>query len=561
MRFLFVIYRWGEDLLGGAEIHHQRLVTELRELGHEVKVLTTQGHEVRNFAHWGVEWGIQSQSPEESVIRVNLDRDPLWLRTIKAKLLQWYMEKEEAKQSDQLIKKLVNFLNQKSDRVHLLHGWNHAESDENGPARWSRKNSYLYVDCTDLGQCSLTIKGHCPKKNKFLLKWKKSVLTSVDEEEGWFELVCNLKDFQGLVSLEATRAWRPLRDVRSLAWRVSEIELKSEDGRIFRADLNEDFRSLGRQKIAVWQSYLLSRAMNRPKIASYLIDSLRGPRSKYLYKKLEEIQVDYVIHCNLPWANMSLIRKGDLAMPLWHIEDEFYYWRHWISALKKTRFVLANTPHTAKNFFPKLGIRSIFVGPPIWEPEGTVSQEEIQTFRSRYNVQPDDFLVLTVCRKSPEKRYSVIAEAISRGSHANGKIRMIGVGPDHDGRPFDYSGCQWLGPLSGKDLQTAYAACDCFVSMSESESFGMVIPEAWHHSKPVIVNRNCPTTASLIDNQQDGLLVLPGKELEEAIDHLASDREFAKKLGSNGKKKAVQHYRRGTAGKRLLSAIESNAFS
>jgi glycosyltransferase involved in cell wall biosynthesis len=332
------------------------------------------------------------------------------------------------------------------------------------------------------------------------------------------------------------------------------MELKAADKQSHWTDLTEDYRSLGRRLPERWQGWLLKRAASRPALLNHLIDWTRGPQMRGLSSALGNLTDAIVIHCNLPWGNFSAVRKNDLTMPLWHIDDEFYYWQHWIEAMRRSRFALANTPFTEQSFFPKLGVRAQFVGPPIWQPE-LPSHASATAFRQSQGIGLEEILVLTVCRKAGEKRYDAIAKAVAALRSEGRPVRMLGIGPDADRLPFDYDGCRWIGKLDGADLQRAYAACDLFALMSESESFGMVVPEAWHHGKPVIVNRLCQPVSSLLDQGVDGLAVAPGTELIEAIRSLSSNGAGRIEMGEAGRRKALKHYVRGAAAERLLAGL------
>ena len=78
--------------------------------------------------------------------------------------------------------------------------------------------------------------------------------------------------------------------------------------------------------------------------------------------------------------------------------------------------------------------------------------------------------------------------------------------------------------------------------MSESESFGMVFCEAWSRQKPVIGNRNCGAVATLIDDEQDGLLCSDKKELNLAIIRLLTDKKTSARFGDRGYQKVIKNY-------------------
>lgn len=559
MHFRFVTYRWGADLLGGAELHHRRLAQELLDLGHEVSVATTTGRDIRTLCHWAVEWsGLTKQGDDDfRVTRVPLRRPPRWLLAAGARYFQRRFEVEERRTHDRFLETLLANTHRNAG-VHLLSGWHYPEVWGGATCRWTHEECRFSIQADSLDGCSLFIGYHAPKPNSVMVSqgaWDSGA--KVPRGQDCVQIPLDGSK-PGLFTLSVKRAWRPVRDFRTLGMLINSLVVinRKSNVQVCAADMGEDYRSLGRLNPELWQDHLLERCQKRPSRYGWIIDLLRGPSAPGLGRAARSGQPDHIIHCNLPWANVGLVKPGDLAMPLWHIEDEFYYWKHWVQSLKRSRFVLANTPYTAKQFYPKLGVDAYFVGPPIWAPEVFPTRTEAVDFRHQYGIEDGEVLVLAVCRKSGEKRYEAIAQSVARLRERELPIGMIGVGPDADGRAFDYPGCQWIGRLTGQELQAAYAACGVFVLMSESESFGMVIPEAWHHGKPVIVNRACGPAASLVADGVDGMLALPGRELDEALEVLALSSEKRQALGGAGRDKAREHYVRGASGKRLLAALE-----
>jgi glycosyltransferase involved in cell wall biosynthesis len=74
--------------------------------------------------------------------------------------------------------------------------------------------------------------------------------------------------------------------------------------------------------------------------------------------------------------------------------------------------------------------------------------------------------------------------------------------------------------------------------MSESESFGIVLLEAWMSERPVIANRGTLAFSELVEDGTDGLLVREPAELADAMRRLASDPKLAAGMGRNGRDKA-----------------------
>jgi glycosyltransferase involved in cell wall biosynthesis len=276
--------------------------------------------------------------------------------------------------------------------------------------------------------------------------------------------------------------------------------------------------------------------------------------------ELRDADFDAAIVANLPWglfpkAVAALHRVPTHAMPLWHLEDDFYYWRHYERAIRSCRGVLANTPYSAERFFAPRGIPAVFVGPgvpPAPEPDDAILAAEADL---RARLDPAEFRVLVVCRKSPEKRYDLVADAVGRLRAAGRPARMVLVGPDADGRPLP-DHVVYLGRVDDPMLEAAYRVSDVLALMSESESFGMVLAEAWLRDLPVVANRVCGPAASLVSEDTDGLLATDAATLADALARLMDDPGAARAMGEAGRRKARDEYLQRAATERLLTALE-----
>jgi glycosyltransferase involved in cell wall biosynthesis len=88
--------------------------------------------------------------------------------------------------------------------------------------------------------------------------------------------------------------------------------------------------------------------------------------------------------------------------------------------------------------------------------------------------------------------------------------------------------------------------------MSESESFGIVIVEAWACGKAVIANRACPAFVELVDDGDNGFLCGSDDEIATALERLLAQPDTAARLGEAGKAKAFARY----TWERMAEAIE-----
>lgn len=543
MRILFITYRWGSDLLGGAEIHHRRLAHELRDRGHEVDVWTTTAHNFRPFCHWGALWTDFKQpgtSDDEGIAVTRYRAKPLakWTATLLAKWLQHDWERTPI---------AVNSAALADWRGAPLLGtdWHEAEGAADGRGkRWSHHRGTIHLDPTDLRHRVLVVAGHAPWPTQLTLR--AGNIENTLQANGWFDLRIAIPEgvHCPVATFAVHRTKRPLREFRELGVIVERVAVESGDEKR-ETDFFTDARAIAAD------ADFVARARRRKFRFDRMFQALRGPNSPDLAAALYHLPTNYdlAIACNFPWRiymprpNGTTIRA---LMPLMHLGDSYYYWGDYLDRIATADLVLANTPFSERHFRETLRAKAHFVGPPIWRSP----LEE--------NPRPpgDEFVVLTVSRKSAEKKYAEIAAAVAALRAEGLRIRCIGVGPDADGAPVP-EGMEWLGRLGDDELEARWREADAFVLMSESESFGMVVVEAWHHGLPVVVNRRCAPVASLVADEVDGLLAQPGAELRAALRRLAGDAALRRRLGRAGLEKAKRDFVRGSAADRLLRAVES----
>ncbi len=106
----------------------------------------------------------------------------------------------------------------------------------------------------------------------------------------------------------------------------------------------------------------------------------------------------------------------------------------------------------------------------------------------------------------------------------------------------------FVGHVSDEELPLYYCACDVFVLVSrtltdkgEMEGFGIVYLEAGACGKPVVAGRGGGVEEAVEDGVT-GLLVDPLDvgEIAEAIVRILKDKELARRLGENGRKRAMR---------------------
>ena len=115
-------------------------------------------------------------------------------------------------------------------------------------------------------------------------------------------------------------------------------------------------------------------------------------------------------------------------------------------------------------------------------------------FNKENHIDPTTISLLFVGLKSKEKGIFTLIEAMKKVWLLEPKVNLILIGsPTPDFLNY-FSNLDQnfknkiidLGITDETTKNTAMSACDIFVIPSQSESFGMVILEAWYYKKPVI---------------------------------------------------------------------------
>ncbi len=100
-----------------------------------------------------------------------------------------------------------------------------------------------------------------------------------------------------------------------------------------------------------------------------------------------------------------------------------------------------------------------------------------------------------------------------------------------------------LGVLSDAAKRDFFAGIDAFCLPSRTDSFGLVLLEAWANGKAVVAYR-AGGPADLIRDGIDGFLVKCGDvaELRAKLLHLATDRELARHMGEAGRQRVATEF-------------------
>jgi len=102
---------------------------------------------------------------------------------------------------------------------------------------------------------------------------------------------------------------------------------------------------------------------------------------------------------------------------------------------------------------------------------------------------------------------------------------------------------KFTGWIGYEEIPIYHNMLDIYVALSESESFGVSVLEASACAKPVVVS-NVSGFAEIVENGVTGIIV-PVKNARvaaSAIEKLINDKEYARQMGENGRKKVEGFY-------------------
>ncbi len=192
---------------------------------------------------------------------------------------------------------------------------------------------------------------------------------------------------------------------------------------------------------------------------------------------------------------------------------------------------------------------------PVWpEPATLLAQYQVQ---SPY--------VLFVGRVSSEKGAIHAAQAVLTLRQQGTAVTLLLIGqasPEFDRfyarlDEHEKEGIRPLGVLNDADKHALLAGATALLLPSRTDSFGIVLLEAWAHGVPVIAAR-AGGIPGVVDDGHNGLLVqfgdVPG--LSQAIHQLLADEALRTRLGQHGRAKTETTYTWTAVADRILANYE-----
>ena len=170
-----------------------------------------------------------------------------------------------------------------------------------------------------------------------------------------------------------------------------------------------------------------------------------------------------------------------------------------------------------------------------------VSQEDVQKFKDKYHIAPDDIVIGTVGSFNQAKDTSTLIRAVVRMAKKWPKIKLVLVGKG----PLKFK-LEKLVKKLGLEEQVVFTGAlenvlpalktfRIFVLPSLSEAFGVTILEAMKAEVPVVATKVGGIPEIIIQNH-NGILVEPkdSKKLAGVLMKLLNDKKLQIKLAKNG---------------------------
>lgn len=169
--------------------------------------------------------------------------------------------------------------------------------------------------------------------------------------------------------------------------------------------------------------------------------------------------------------------------------------------------------------------------------------------RERWGVANDEVVVGHLANNSREKGSVDLLQAAERAWAHGHRFRLVLAGPEMPNfRAFwrSYGSAERvtrLGVLSDAEKRDFFAGLDVFALPSRSDSFGLVLLEAWANGIPCLAYR-AGGVADVVRDGEDGLLTPCGDvaTLAEALGRLTRNAEERRRLGQTGRQRTFREF-------------------
>jgi len=553
-RALVVTYRFADPPPGGAETFLVNVLRELAKRGNlAIDVATCDVGAIANKWHFSGDYALPIRANAGPSFGGRIHRFPVDapgegdFERCRRLFAVWMAES----------RKQPALLNIDLPEHLLLGGWNFPETVGGRTSRWASGEAQVRVGAK---ATALHIGGYAPIK-LLIEVWQGGAQVASRAAKERFAFSFDLPGGDPMVVLKAAQLFRTEEDPRELAFVVDEMSV-DQAGVTHQVDLAQDFGMIARKlSPEKWVASLIALTNQRDASDDELFVQVRGPHSSELRQWLEDnvASYDVVLAQGVPFSTPVL--ATDLAarhgvpvvlLPHFHMEDRYYHWRTYYEMFRRAQCVIAAPTQAQPMFFDAIGANSSVVpggGVDLSEYEASRRSAHQAAFRTLHGGSKPFVLVLG--RKAGAKNYQLAIDATLALNRDGHRIDLVLIGPDDDGIPITAPHTYYYGAQPRDVVLGALSLALCLTNMSESESFGIVLLEAWLSGTPVIAQRDCMAFAELVLSRENGVLVERSSELAQAIEDYLGDPELAKRHAEIGRKVAKEY-----AWSEIAAAIE-----
>lgn len=536
-RLLVVTYRHNMPPRGGAESYLHNVLTEIaNNQNYAIDIATTNIGDIKHLFHFSCSYTKDNECKKIPGTGIRVHKFPInelpqnerW-----EKCHQIY--KNFMLESVELGRRFVDLYTHPI----LMGGWHFPEVHDDVVEIWSSGVSDIFVGNID----AIILEGQIDKKRLVRILLDGEVIL---QETVKHDFLINIENICGKVcSVEVESFSIKGQDPRPLGLFFNKIRYRAS-GTWEELSFTYNYSHFVQEKdISHFIDALVEITHKRRSEVETMFYETRGPKSVEMEEWLEKHIRDYdiVLGHGLPF-NMLVLgqriakRHGIpyVALPHYHMEDKFYHWNLYYDALTQADRVIAAPMVSKKLFYDKIGAQAILVH------GGGINLHEFETvdeslFKKTYPLNRPFVLVLG--RKAGGKNYNWVIDAVKEINSRKDSIELVMIGRDDDKLPVNAPNVHYLGEQSREMVLSALRNCEFVINMSESESFGIVILEAWLSGKTVVVNQRCAAFVELVDDSVNGVLTTQ-EDLTGTIETLLHDSR-KEDLAKNGGLKAKEY--------------------
>ncbi|MEI2774066.1 MAG: FkbM family methyltransferase [Candidatus Competibacter sp.] len=529
-RVLYVAYRYAAPALGGAEANIEKFVSALgNSEKFDVDVVAPEISGIHNHLRFSETYSFDPElGVPVDIPNVRFARFPVEIPDPKVIDIQL----RKAWSAQPLFERAVDHsLREHYEETGLTWGWGYPEGEGTSAARWAFAECGIFLHKAT----RIDLEGYAAHAVVVTAYSGDHLIAGPWSMEGKFSLSFSSK--AGEVRL-ATSVPLQSTEPRPLSIRVSRLVV---DGTVL--DLSAP--TLLQQHLPLLPAErsfrLLDQAAQESRTAHGVrLTDGRGPWSGSLERFIADHVADYdlvVTHNNVFRPAVIAIEEAkkhgvpSILIPHAHLDDDFYHFPDWLESARNAGLVLA-VPKAACDFLAEKGcnVRYLSAGCDATEQFTLQDQEAFRQVHT--STRP---FVLVLGRKAGAKGYRQIIDAVEQLNGEGVSLQAVLIGPDDDGIPVESPNAVYLGRQPRNVVRGALLSCLALCNMSSSESFGIVLLEAWLAGKSVIANKNCAAFHDMAVDGENSLLVRQDG-IAEAICRLLDEAELGQRLAENGKR-------------------------